>query len=229
MLTTGSKALDELLGGGIDKGVLTQIYGPFATGKTTLAMQVGLLNMGKIAYIDTEGGFSPERLAKMAESRGMDANTVLQRFLIFEIFDFKEQRKTISRLKKIVNETFSMIIVDSITNHYRVEENKSAITVDLGKQLQVLLWLSRKYNLAVIVTNQVYFDSKQNTLKPIAEHTLGYKCKDIVRLEKLRPGLRIAILERHRFRPEGGIVYFKITDKGIEDVEKTKSSQTILE
>ena len=116
-----------------------------------------------------------------------------------------------------------------ITNHYRVEENKSAITADLGKQLQVLLWLSRKYNLAVIVTNQVYFDSKQNTLKPIAEHTLGYKCKDIVRLEKLRPGLRIAVLERHRFRPEGGIVYFKITDKGIEDVEKTKSSQTILE
>ncbi|MCD6140217.1 MAG: DNA repair and recombination protein RadB [Thermococcus sp.] len=229
MLTTGSKNLDSLLGGGIEKGILTQVYGPFATGKTTLAMQIGLLNEGKVAYIDTEGGFSPERLAKMVESRDMDPNSTLQKFLIFEAFDFKEQKKTISSLKKIVNGKFSMIVVDSITNHYRVEEKKSSMTMDLGKQLQILSWLARKYNLAVIVTNQVYFDSKQNILKPLAEHIMGYKCKDILRLEKLRPGLRIAVLERHRFRPEGGIVHFKITDKGIEDIEKTKSSQTTLE
>ncbi len=225
MLTTGSKGLDKLLGGGIGRGVLTQIYGAFATGKTTLAMQVGLLNNGKVAYIDTEGGFSPKRLATMAETRGFDKERTLQKFLVFESFDFKEQKKTISGLKKIVNEKFSLIVVDSITNHYRIEENKSAVTADLGKQLQTLFWLARKYNLGVIIINQVYFDSKHNVLKPIAEHTLGYKCKDILRLEKLRNGFRIAVLERHRFKPEGGIVYFKITDKGIEDVEKIKSSQ----
>ncbi|WP_175060201.1 DNA repair and recombination protein RadB [Thermococcus sp. 2319x1] len=225
MLTTGSKSLDELLGGGIGRGVLTQVYGAFATGKTTLAMQVGLLNDGKVAYIDTEGGFSPERLATMAETRGLDKEKILQKFLIFESFDFKEQKKTISGLKKIINERFSLIVVDSITNHYRVEKNKSAVTADLGKQLQTLLWLARKYNLGVIVINQVYFDSEHNLLKPIAEHTLGYKCKDILRLEKLRDGFRIAVLERHRLKPEGGIVYFKITDKGIEDAEKIKPSQ----
>ncbi len=158
MLTTGSKNLDSLLGGGVEKGILTQVYGPFATGKTTLAMQIGLLNEGKVVYIDTEGGFSPERLAKMVESRNMNPNSTLQKFLIFEAFDFKEQKKTISSLKKIVNGKFSMIVVDSITNHYRVEEKKSSMTIDLGKQLQILSWLARKYNLAVIVTNQVYFD-----------------------------------------------------------------------
>ncbi|NJE07821.1 DNA repair and recombination protein RadB [Thermococcus sp. M39] len=218
-LTTGSKSLDELLGGGVGRGVLTQVYGAFATGKTTFAMQVGLLNNGKVAYIDTEGGFSPERLKIMAEKRGLNADEVLQRFIIFEPHDFKEQKRVISKLKTVVNERFSLIVVDSITSHYRVEKNKQSLNVELGKQLQVLLWLARKYNLAVIVVNQVYFDSNSNSLKPIAEHTLGYKCKDILRLERLsRPGLRIAVLERHRFRPEGGIVYFKITDKGIEDI-----------
>ncbi|AHF80403.1 DNA repair and recombination protein RadB [Thermococcus paralvinellae] len=218
-LTTGSRSLDELLGGGIERGILTQVYGAFATGKTTLAMQIGLLNRGKVAYIDTEGGFSPERLKLMAETRGLNADETLQKFIIFEPQDFKEQKRIISKLKTIVNERFSLVVVDSITSHYRVEKNKQSLNVELGKQLQVLLWLARKYNLAVIVVNQVYFDSNSNSLKPIAEHTLGYKCKDILRLEKLsRPGIRIAVLERHRFRPEGGIVYFKITDKGIEDI-----------
>ncbi|AIF69640.1 DNA repair protein RadB [Palaeococcus pacificus DY20341] len=219
MLTTGSKGLDELLGGGIERGVLTQIYGIFASGKTTLAMQVGLLSGGKVAYIDTEGGFSPERLEQMAIARGISSEEVLSRFILFEPSDFREQRRMIAGLKKIVNEKFSLIVVDSITAHYRVEEKKHEMLSELSKQLQVLLWLARKYNLGIIVVNQVYFDPTHNALKPIAEHTLGYKCKDILRLEKLpKPFYRIAVLERHRFKPEGGIVHFRITDRGIEDV-----------
>ncbi len=218
-LTTGSKSLDELLGGGIERGVLTQIYGAFATGKTTLAMQIGMLNKGKVIYIDTEGGFSPERLKLMAEKRGIDPEETLQKFIIFEPHDFREQKRVISKLKTIVDNRFALIVVDSVTSHYRIEKDRQSLNVELGKQLQVLLWLARKYNIAAIVINQVYFDSNSGSLKPIAEHTLGYKCKDILRLEKLsKPGIRIAVLERHRFRPEGGIVYFKITDKGIEDV-----------
>ncbi len=219
-LSTGSRALDELLGGGIGRKVLTQVYGAFATGKTTLAAQVALLNSGKTAYIDTEGGFSPERIALMAESRGIEPERALQKFLVFEPGDFKEQRRTLARLKTIVDGSFSLIVVDSITAHYRVEENKSKLLTELGKQLQILLWLSRKFNLGVIVVNQVHFDSKAGALKPVAEHVLGYKCKDILRLDRFsRPNIRVAVLERHRFRPEGGMVYFRITERGIEDMK----------
>lgn len=219
LLSTGSKGIDELLGGGIEKGVLTQIYGPFASGKTTLAMQIGLLNRGKVAYVDTESGFSPERLKVMASSRGLNSEEVLQKFLLFEPENFREQGKIIARLKKVVDQRFSLVVVDSITAHYRVESNKQAGSTELSKQLQVLLWLARKYKIAVIVINQVFHDSKVDVLRPIAEQTLGYKCKDILRLERLeRPGVRIALLERHRHKPEGGMVYFKITNKGIEDV-----------
>ncbi|MCD6559270.1 DNA repair and recombination protein RadB [Thermococci archaeon] len=218
MLTTGSKNLDELLGGGIERGVLTQVYGVFASGKTTLAMQVGLLNEGKVAYVDTEGGFSPERLEQMAYNWGLRG--ALEKFILFEPSDFREQKKMIAGLKKIVSEKFSLIVVDSITSLYRTEEKKHELLNELSKQLQVLLWLARKHNLGVIVINQVYFDSSAKTLKPLAEHTLGYKCKDILRLETLpRPSYRLAVLERHRFRPEGGMVHFRITDRGIEDID----------
>jgi len=221
MITTGVKSLDELLGGGIAEGVLTQIYGSFATGKTTLAVQIGILSPGKVAYIDTEGGFSPERLGQMAESRGLNPEEVLQRFILFTPSDFKEQRRTIGSLKKIVDGSFSLVVVDSITAHYRVEEHRKNLTAELGKQLQVLLWIARKNSIPIIVINQVHFDSRAGKMKPVAEHTLNYRTKDILRLDRLNtPGMRVAILERHRFRPEGGMVYFRITEKGIEEVNE---------
>ena len=220
MLSTGSRKLDELLGGGFGEGVLTQVYGPYATGKTTLAVQTGLLSGGKVAYVDTEGGFSPERLSQMASSRGIDPEETLARFVLFTPADWKEQRKVIGSLKKLIDETFSLIVVDSITAHYRAEENRSGLIADLSRQLQILLWLARKNSIPVIVINQVHFDTRLERTRPVAEHTLGYRCKDILRLDKLpKPGLRLAVLERHRFRPEGVMAYFRITEKGIEDVE----------
>ncbi|WP_457742382.1 DNA repair and recombination protein RadB [Thermococcus sp.] len=219
MLSTGSRKLDELLGGGFAPGVITQVYGPYATGKTTLAIQTGLLSGKKVAYVDTEGGFSPERLRQMAEARNLDPGEVLSRFILFTPADFKEQRRVIGSLKKVVDDSFSLVVVDSITAHYRAEENRSGLLTDLSRQLQVLLWIARRNSIPVIVINQVHYDSRLERTRPVAEQTLGYRCKDILRLDRLpKPGLRLAILERHRFRPEGIMVYFRITERGIEDV-----------
>ncbi len=219
MLSTGVKSIDDLLGGGFGEGVLTQVYGAYATGKTTLAIQAGILSGKKVAYVDTEGGFSPERLAQIAESRGIDPDDALQRFVLFTPSDFREQRRVIGSLKKAVTRDFSLVVVDSITAHYRAEDDWRSLNVELGKQLQVLLWLARKNSIPVVVLNQVHFDSRSERTRPVAEQTLGYRCKDILRLDKLpKPGLRVAVLERHRFRPEGLMAYFRITERGIEEV-----------
>ncbi|ASI99129.1 DNA repair and recombination protein RadB [Thermococcus celer] len=218
MLTTGVESLDGLLGGGVAEGVLTQVYGSFATGKTTLAVQIGLLSSRKVAYVDTEGGFSPERLSQMAEARGLDPEEALQRFILFTPGDFKEQRRVIGGLKKVVDGSFSLVVVDSLTAHYRAEEQRRNLSNELAKQLQVLLFIARKNRIPVIVINQVHFDSRTGRMRAVAEHTLNYRTKDILRLDKLNtPGLRVAILERHRFRPEGGMVHLRITDRGIEE------------
>ena len=230
MLSTGVKSLDELLGGGIAEGVLTQIYGSFATGKTTLAVQIGLLSGKKVAYVDTEGGFSPERLSQMAGVRGLNPEETLQRFILFTPGDFKEQRRVIGSLKKVVDKTFSLVVVDSLTAHYRAEEQRRNLTNELAKQLQVLLWIARKNDIPVLVINQVHFDSRAGRMKPVAEHTLNYRTKDILRLDKLStPGLRVAVLERHRFKPEGGMVFFRITEKGIEEALGAGETENITD
>ncbi len=226
MLSTGVKSLDELLGGGVAEGVLTQVYGSFATGKTTLALQIGLLSGKKVAYVDTEGGFSPERLSQIAEARGLNPEEALQRFILFTPGDFKEQRRVIGSLKKVVDKTFSLVVVDSLTAHYRAEERRRNLANELAKQLQVLLWIARKNDIPVLVINQVHFDSRAGRMKPVAEHTLNYRTKDILRLDRLStPGLRVAVLERHRFRQEGGMVFFRITERGIEEAIETKQEK----
>ena len=85
-ISTGSKELDAILGGGIETGSITEIFGEFRTGKSqlchTLAVtcQLDVESGGtnaKCIYIDTEGTFRPERLLAVAARFGVDGEQVL--------------------------------------------------------------------------------------------------------------------------------------------------------
>ena len=68
MISTGLKKLDQLLGGGIKEGLITDVYGSNATGKTQLALQISLnvlKNGGQVLFQDTTNEFRPERLVEM--------------------------------------------------------------------------------------------------------------------------------------------------------------------
>lgn len=75
-LTTGSRELDKILGGGIETGSITEIFGEFRTGKTQLCHTLAVTcqlpisqggGEGKCLYIDTYGTFRPQRLAPVSE------------------------------------------------------------------------------------------------------------------------------------------------------------------
>lgn len=73
LLPTGIASLDELLGGGIPAGQLTEIYGPYGTGKSTIIyhvlaansamkrVDIGLSKEVNAAFVDTEASFTKER------------------------------------------------------------------------------------------------------------------------------------------------------------------------
>src|SRR5215472_8492135 len=71
-LPTGCKSLDNLLNGGIEAGVITQVYGPPGSGKTQLChtLCVMLPSNYNAIYIDTEGSFRPERIQAIVKARG---------------------------------------------------------------------------------------------------------------------------------------------------------------
>ncbi|TLZ52674.1 MAG: DNA repair and recombination protein RadB [Methanobacteriota archaeon] len=218
---TGCAALDELFGGGVETGCLTLLYGEAGSGKTNVCLQVArnvARDEKRAVYIDTEG-VSLERLKQMC---GDDYQTVLSRVLFSEPYSNEEQEKLIGQAVKMVDAStdIGLIVVDSVTMHYRLtlrdddpEERRS-----LARQVARLLRVSRKSEIPVILTSQVYTDIDKGTIEPLGGHMLAHNCKTLVRFEKVGPALRRAVRVKHRHLEEGHAVKFRLTERGVEDV-----------
>lgn len=218
---TGCAALDQLLGGGVESGSLTLLYGVAGSGKTNVCLQLArnvARSAKRVVYVDTEG-VSLERLRQMC---GDDFEQVVKRILISEPYSNEEQEKLIESAVRMVeaSEDFGLITVDSMTMHYRLtlrhedpEERRS-----LTRQVARLLRIARKTEIPVLLTSQVYTDIDRETIEPLGGHMLTHNCKTLVRLEKIGPALRRAVRVKHRHLPEEEIVKFRLTDRGVEDL-----------
>ena len=216
ILKSGSECIDSLLGGGIETGTITQIYGASGTGKTSICLMFSYntAKKWKVAYLDTEG-LSGERVKQIFVDE-----SVLSNVFIYEIYDFKQQSLAIKKLSKLCsNENLKLVIVDCFTSLYRseLEDETKQIKIkrELTSQLTFLLGLARKHDLAVLITNQMYTDVREGTDKPLGGPSLDHLTKVVIGLERLNKKRR-AILVKHRWKAEGLSCEFSITDRGIE-------------
>lgn len=218
-ISTGSGKLDNLIGGGLEKKVITQVYGEPASGKSTICMILAseLLKAGKkVIYIDTEG-FSAERFRQIA---GEDYQRLAEKIIIFEPVDFDQQGLVIGECDKILrnDEDIGLIILDSATALYRVEGGRSGESQrKLGQQMIRLLGFARRYDIPILVSNQVYMDIDRNSISGLGGTSLKHISKVIVRLDK-KDGTRTATLEKHRSMKEGDNLDFIIEEKGIRPI-----------
>ncbi len=208
--------LDNLSDGFPEK-TITQVYGDFATGKTTMCLQLcsQSFKIGKKSiYVDTEGSFSPERLLQINPE--MD----LKKILIFEPYSFEDQCEVLEKLEEKVDEEIGCIVVDSMVSLYRLKggtyDEKRDLNRLLGKQLLNLSKIARNYNIPVVITNQIYEDF-DNGITPLGGSVLRYWSKIIIKLEKIpeKIGQRKATLVKHKYRKEGDFCEFLLTDAGI--------------
>jgi len=209
-----NNCFDGLLGGGLTEGVVTQLYGPPASGKTNLALiaAASALGRGKVVYIDPDGGFSVERLRQVAGGRFEE---VADNIILMQPTSFDELRVAVSRLDELVTSMkVSLVVVDSVAMLYRMEEDKDVRM--LGRMLAQLLRVARKYGLPVLLTNQVYSEFDTNLIRPIGGQITEYFTKNIVELARRDDGSRYAVLRRHLSRPDGQTIDFTITETGIE-------------
>ena len=214
MMIRFNNKFDQLVGGGLQEGVVTQIYGPPASGKTNLALiaSANALGEGRVIYVDPEGGFSVERLKQIA---GEKFDDVLNNIIFFQPTTFDEQKVAISRLDEVITSMHvSLVVVDSIAMLYRMEEDKDVRM--LGRMLAQLLRIARKYNIPVLLTNQVYSEFDTNIIRPIGGQITEYFTKNVIELCRREDNSRYAVLRRHQNQPEALSIEFKITTKGIE-------------
>ncbi|MDD1662631.1 MAG: DNA repair and recombination protein RadB [Methanomicrobiales archaeon] len=214
-VSTGVPALDALLGGGMERRSITQLYGEPACGKSTLTIiaAVERLQAGEsVIYLDTEG-FSVERFRQVAGERAED---LARNLFLFEPLDFEQQGLMIAESERLLQKGgVGLMVLDSATALYRTEltSGKEAQR-KLARQMIYLLGLAKRFNIPVLVTNQVYMDVNRNVATGLGGTTMAHISKAIVRLEGSE-GIRRAILEKHRSRPQGGSFSFEMTGDGV--------------
>ncbi|WP_336364489.1 DNA repair and recombination protein RadB [Halalkalicoccus salilacus] len=233
-IPVGCAPLDELLGGGVERGTVTQVYGPPAAGKTNLALcaAVECAAAGERAvYIDTEG-ISVDRFEQLLRARGSgtdesgenaDIEALSGRIIVSEAHTFDEQEEAVRDVEDLASEV-SLVVLDSATGFYRLQRTEDVREGDalrsVARQITHLLSLARKHDLAVLITNQVFTDPDADRVRALGGNTLEHWTGTVLRIDRFRGGNRRATLEKHRSKPAGETVQFRITDDGLEAVDE---------
>ena len=238
-LTTGSIMLDKLLGGGIESQSITEFYGEYGSGKSQICHQL-CVNVqlpieqgglgGAALYIDTENTFRTERIFQMANNLSLDPVQTIKNIVFAEAYTSDHQIFLLENADKIIKENgIRLIIVDSLTSHFRSEylgrEMLQERQQKLNKHMHMLIRLSRAFNAVAVVTNQVM--SKPDVffgeaIHPVGGHIVAHTSHTRVFLRKSARGpVRIARLVSSPHLPEGEGV-FRVTERGIEDINENE-------
>lgn len=232
-LTTGSKALDNILGGGVESRGILELIGEFGVGKTqiclTLCVTVQLpLESGGLGggalYIDAEGTFRPERIVEISHGLNLGPNDILKNIIVARAFNSDHQILIAEKADKLVKEgNIKLVIVDSVISHFRAEYigrgSLASRQQNLNRHLHRLLRIAEIHNIPVILTNQVIaspaiFFGPSN--KPAGGHIIAHLSTNRVFIRKSKRTLRIARIIDSSYLPEAECV-FAITDKGVVD------------
>lgn len=236
-ITTGSKALDNLLGGGgIETQAITEAHGAFGSSKTQLGLQLAVNVQlpkdkggleGKVIFIDTEGTFRPERIIELAKAAGLDPQKALSSVLVARAYNSDHQIVLVEKADGIIRKNnVKLLIVDSLTSAFRSDYVGRGTLADrqqkLNRHLHKLQRLADVHNIAVYVTNQVM--ARPDVLfgdptAPIGGHVLGHQATYRLYLRKSKEDKRIAKLIDSPYLPEGEAI-FRVTSEGIKDVEE---------
>jgi DNA repair protein RadA len=233
--TTGARALDELLLGGIETQAITEFYGEFGSGKSQIchtlcvtaqqSPEAGGLG-GNVILIDTEGTFRPERVDQIARARGMNSDEVLKKIAICKAYNSSHLELIVKSMGKYIDDfKAKMIIIDSIISLHRAEFAGRGTLADRQQRLNgimhKLVRIAEIYNVAVIVTNQV--QSTPDTFfgdptKPAGGNVIGHASTYRIYLRKAGND-RIARIIDSPYHPYEDI-RFTVNEKGIDDTDQ---------
>ncbi|KAI4707540.1 carboxymethylenebutenolidase [Alternaria sp. Ai002NY15] len=239
-ISTGSKALDAVLGGGFQTMSISEVFGEFRCGKTQLSHTMSVIAQlpkdmggaeGKVAYIDTEGTFRPERIAQIAERFGVDPETAQDNITYARAVNSEHQMELLNKVAEFfVSNEYRLLIIDSIMALFRVDYTGRGELNErqqkLNQFLSKLTHVAEEFNVAVLLTNQVQSDPGASALfagadgrKPIGGHILAHASATRILLRKGRGEERVAKIQDSPDMPEKEATYI-ITNGGINDPEK---------
>ncbi|EKV11430.1 Meiotic recombination protein (Dmc1), putative [Penicillium digitatum] len=239
-ISTGSKQFDSILNGGFQSMSISEVFGEFRCGKTQLSHTMSVVAQlpresggaaGRVAYIDTEGTFRPERIAQIAERFGIDPDTAQENISYARALNSEHQLELLNTLSQaFAGGEYRLLVIDSIMNCFRVDYCGRGELADrqqkLNQFLMKLAHMAEEFNVCVLMTNQVQSDPGASSLfagadgrKPVGGHVLAHASTTRVLLRKGRGDERVAKIQDSPDCAEREAIYI-ITNGGINDPDK---------
>lgn len=232
-LSTGSKNLDDLLGGGFETQSITEFFGEFGSGKTQIMHQAAVNATmpeerggfdSDVLIIDSENTFRPERIIQMSKAKDLDPDIVLKRIHVARAYNSHHQILLGEKAGELAKEfPIRLLIVDSLTSHFRSEYMGRGSLSErqqlLNRHMHDLLRFGTLNNAVIAVTNQVsarpdvFFG---DPMAPIGGNIVGHTATFRIYLRKGKAGKRIARLIDSPYLPEGETV-IQLSEDGILD------------
>lgn len=234
-ISSGSKELDKLVGGGFETGAITEAYGQYGSGKSQIAHTLAVRALlprekggagGMVVFIDTEGTFRPERIVQIAKGAGLEPEEALKNIKVARAFNSDHQALLAEKVEDLIKKqglNVKLVIVDSLTAHFRAEFIGRGTLADrqqrINKHMHALMKLADKYNVAIYVTNQVM--SKPDTFfgdptEAIGGHVVAHNSTYRIYLRRGKKGTRVAKMIDAPNLAESEAV-FMIDEVGVKD------------
>lgn len=235
-LTTGSRELDSILGGGIETGSITELFGEFRTGKTQLCHTLCVTcqlsvdrggGEGRVLYIDTEGTFRPERIVAIAERFNLNQQDVLDNVAFARAYNTDHQMELLNQACAMMAESrYAVLIVDSATALYRTDYTGRGELAPrqqhMARFLRKLQRLADEFGIAVVITNQVIAQVDGSSCyvsdpkKPMGGNVIAHASQTRLYLRKGKGNNRICRIYDSPNLPSSECV-FSISEAGIGD------------
>lgn len=223
LIETLCKPIDNLLGGGVESGILTHIYGVAGSGKTSIALQCALncISRGwKAIFIEAESTFPRERFLQISSRFN---NIDMSHFLLLSPQSFSDQSDAIDSVEMLVKEEVKLIVLDSAGSLYRYSvgldrEENVCINMEMCRQMAVMMHVAERFDVVAIVLNQAKGDPLKDPkegFSPVAAQVVDPWCRVQLRLERfIDSSMRKVILEKHNRLPVGVSVEFSLNELG---------------
>ena len=243
-ISTGSRNLDNIIGGGFESNSITELIGEknaiitdFIHILTVNAKKQNPNN--KIIFFDLENNFNKEKIISLAKEMNINRKNCLGNIILINEVDTFDD--LMSKLNEISENNqcseCSLLIIDSLITIFQklFKEtlihksqinnelgNKYDIESKLGKILTILKRISILYNMAIIITRIINDDENMNAQNdliksdPNIEIILNYECKTRLKFKKLKNDkIKCIVLNSPMISEQD--CKFIITEKGIID------------
>lgn len=167
-IKTGSKALDDILGGGVQTDALTAVAGELSVGKSQIAFQLecnAVLDLNRdVVHLETEPQtFNTKRIMEITKGRG-NWDEIADKFHIIphtSITNPYQQFNAYQEVNKMIEDgtDVGLLVIDSFTAKFRPyftgREMLPERSGEIARHIGYLETMVSKHNMAVFVTCQV--------------------------------------------------------------------------